>query len=159
MSLAVQASVPSGVLQKARSVATPSAKFKLTKVQKRLIRDTFQRLEPAADLVASLFYLRLFELDPSLRALFKGRQKVQRRELMGAMKIVIISLNHQEELNPVLRLLGARHRHYGVRAGDYATFGMAWIWVLEQSLEARFTSAAREAWTKLIADTARTMAA
>ena len=156
MSLAVQASATSGVLRKTRRVATPSADVKLTKVQKRLIRDTF---EPAADLVASLFYLRLFELDPSLRALFKGRLKVQRRELMGAMKIVIISLNHQEELTPVLRLLGARHRHYGVRAGDYATFVMAWIWVLEQSLEARFTPAAREAWTKLLADTARTMAA
>ena len=132
---------------------------RLTKTQKRLIRESFKAIEPASDLIAQLFYFRLYQLDPSLQALFKGRRKVQRRELMGALKLAIISLDHTEELTPVLKLLGARHRHYGVRSGDYMTFVMAWIWTLEQSLEARFTPAAREAWLALLSQTARTMAA
>jgi hemoglobin-like flavoprotein len=132
---------------------------RLTKTQKRLIRESFKTIEPASDLAAQLFYLRLYQLDPSLQALFKGRRKAQRRELMGALKLAIISLDHTEELTPVLKLLGARHRHYGVKSGDYITFVMAWIWTLEQSLEWRFTPAARQAWTALLSQTARTMAA
>jgi hypothetical protein len=46
-----------------------------------------------------------------------------------------------------------------VKSGDYITFIMAWVWTLEQALEWRFTPAAREAWTALLSQTARTMAA
>ena len=52
---------------------------RLTKTQKRLIRESFKTIEPASDLAAQLFYLRLYQLDPSLQALFKGRRKAQRR--------------------------------------------------------------------------------
>ena len=157
MSSAVQATPR--VSRKTWHLSKAPSNARLTKAQKRLIRESFKRIEPASDLVAALFYLRLYELDPSLRALFKGRRKAQRRELMGALKLAMISLDHTDELSPVLKLLGARHRHYGVRSGDYVTFVMAWIWTLEQSLERRFTPAARQAWMALLSETARTMAA
>jgi hemoglobin-like flavoprotein len=159
MATAVLATTNSRVSRKTWHLPKSAKTSRLTKTQKRLIRESFKRVEPASDLVATLFYLRLYELDPSLQALFKGRRKAQRRELMGALKLAIISLDHTEELTPVLKLLGARHRHYGVRSGDYVTFVMAWIWTLEQSLEQRFTAAAREAWTALLSQTARAMAA
>jgi hemoglobin-like flavoprotein len=159
MAPAVLATTNSRVSRKTWHLPKSAKTGRLTKTQKRLIRESFKRVESASDLVATLFYLRLYQLDPSLQALFKGRRKAQRRELMGALKLAIISLDHTEELTPVLKLLGARHRHYGVRSGDYVTFVMAWIWTLEQSLEQRFTAAAREAWMALLSQTARTMAA
>jgi hemoglobin-like flavoprotein len=164
MSLAVQASTSSRRKNASRSkrkswrLAAPCNDLELTKSQRGLVRETFKRIEPASDLVARLFYLRLFELDPSLQALFKGRKRIQRRELMGALKLAMLSLDHPKELAPVLKLLGTRHRHYGVKNGDYVTFAMAWIWTMEQSLEWRFTPEAREAWMALISGTARTMA-
>lgn len=159
MASAVLATTNSRVSRKTWHLPKSAKTGRLTKTQKRLIRESFKTIEPASDLAAQLFYLRLYQLDPSLQALFKGRRKAQRRELMGALKLAIISLDHTEELTPVLKLLGSRHRHYGVKSGDYVTFVMAWIWTLEQSLEWRFTPAAREAWTALLLQTARTMAA
>jgi hemoglobin-like flavoprotein len=159
MASAVLATINPRVSRKTWHLPKKSKTSRLTKTQKRLIRESFKTIEPASDLVAQLFYLRLYQLDPSLQALFMGRRKAQRRELMGALKLAIISLDHTEELTPVLKLLGARHRPYGVKSGDYITFVMAWIWTLEQALEWRFTPAAREAWTALLSQTARTMAA
>ncbi|MCJ7599414.1 MAG: globin domain-containing protein [Methyloceanibacter sp.] len=159
MATAVLATTNSRVSRKTWHRPKSAKTGRWTKTQKRLIRESFKRVESASDLVAALFYLRLYQLDPSLQALFKGRRKAQRRELMGALKLAIISLDHTEELTPVLKLLGARHRHYGVRSGDYVTFVMAWIWTLEQSLEGRFTPESREAWMALLSATARTMAA
>ena len=159
MASAVLATTNSRVPRRTWHLPKTAKTGRLTKTQKRLIRESFKHVEPASDLVATLFYLRLYQLDPTLQALLKGRRKAQRRELMGALKLAIISLDHSEELTPVLKLLGARHRHYGVRSGDYVTFVMAWIWTLEQSLEQRFTAAVREAWMALLSQTARTMAA
>src|SRR5262245_36263139 len=159
MPTAVQATTRARATRKTWHLPKSAKSGNLTKNHKRLIRESFKRVEPASDLVAQLFYLRLIQLDPSLQALLKGRRKAQRRELMGTLKFAIISLDHPEELRPVLKLLGTRHRHFGIRSGDYITFVMAWVWTLEQSLEERFTPAARQAWTALLSDTARKMAA
>jgi hemoglobin-like flavoprotein len=130
----------------------------LTAAQKHLIRESFAKLEPASDLVAALLYLRLFDLDPSLRALFRGDIKPQGRKLMDALKIAILSLDREDGLAPTLKLLGARHRHYGVKAGNYVTFARAFIWTLEQSLEKSFTRDTKEAWVAFYALIMRAMA-
>ena len=41
-------------------------------LQIELVQSSFARVEPIADTAAALFYTRLFELDPSLRLMFKG---------------------------------------------------------------------------------------
>jgi hemoglobin-like flavoprotein len=141
------------------SFHTPAPEgLSLTTHQKRLLRETFARLEPASDLVAALFYLRLFDLDPSLRALFKGPLKVQGRKLMTAIKLAVISLDHPRDLKLTLKLLGVRHRHYGVQADHYVTFSRAVMWTFEQSLEERFTRDAKQAWATLLAEMTRVMA-
>lgn len=127
-----------------------SASGSLTSEQKRLIRETFTRIEPAADLVARLFYLKSTDLDPSLRAVFKAPTRAQRRKFMAAMKIAVISLDRLQALQPILKLLGTRQRQEGIKAGHYSTFRRAWVWTLEQSLEARFSREAKQAWTALL---------
>ena len=42
----------------------------LTGAQKTLVQDSFAIITPIADDAAALFYVRLFELDPSLRRMF-----------------------------------------------------------------------------------------
>lgn len=126
--------------------------------QRRLIRESFAKIEPALGLVASLFYLRLFDLDPSLRRLFRGPIKEQTQKLADAMKLVVMSLDHQRALTPALKLLGARQRRNGVKGADYETFSKALIWTLEQSLEARFTRKTKAAWIALLAQMTTAMA-
>ena len=81
MSLTLLASPPEPIVSTGTS---------LTQEQKRLIRETFARIEPAADLVARLFYLKSIDFDPSLRAVFKAPTRAQRRKFMAAMKIVCL---------------------------------------------------------------------
>lgn len=127
-----------------------TADAELSSAQKRLIRDSFASIEPAADLVARLFYMKSVDLDPSIAAIFKMPTRAQRRKFMAAMKLAIISLDRLQALAPIIKLLSARQRLEGVRPRHYAAFRKAWVWSLEQSLEFRFTAEAREAWTALL---------
>jgi hemoglobin-like flavoprotein len=123
----------------------------LTPRQKRLMRESFQKLEPALDLVGQLFYLKLFRLDPTLRARF-GDPKTQSRKFMAAVKLTIISLRHNDGLAPTLKLLGVRHRQLGIKVRDYRTMAKAWMWTLERSLEKSLTRETKDAWTKFLAE-------
>jgi hemoglobin-like flavoprotein len=122
----------------------------LTAEQKRLIRDSFTTVEPASDLVARLFYMKSIDLDPSLAVLFKAPTRGQRRRFMAAMKLAILSLDRLQELQPIIKLLIAQKRQEGVNSSAYDIFQRAWVWTLEQSLQARFPHEARDAWTSLL---------
>src|SRR5262245_16253447 len=130
----------------------------LTREQKRHIRETFAIIEPASDLVARLFYMKSIELDPSLGTVFKSPNRVQRRKFMAAMKVAVLSLDRLQSLQPILKLLGTRQLEEGVNPGHYETFQCAWVWTLEQSLQARFPREAKDAWSSLLGEMTRATA-
>jgi hemoglobin-like flavoprotein len=134
--------------------ASPS----LTSEQKRHIRETFAIIEPASDLVATLFYMKSVDLDPSLGVLFRSPNRVQRRKFMAAMKVAVLSLDRLQSLQPILKLLGTRQRGEGVTPGHYETFQDAWVWTLGQALQARFPREAKEAWSSLLGEMTRATA-
>jgi len=132
-----------------KRVATP-AEAPLTDEHKRRIRESYAKIEPAIDLVAQVFFRKLFALDSSLRAKFSGPIEIQTRKFAAAMKLTMITLSQDEELTPTLKLLGARHRQLGIRTRHYRMMAKALIWTLEQSLEKDFTSETRAAWSALL---------
>ena len=148
MSAAIEARVAKSSNRLAPARAGASAEISLTAAQKRLIRESFFKLEPALDLVGQLFYLKLFRLDPSFRDRFGSDAKTQGRKFMAAVKLTIISLNHEDGLAPTLKLLGVRHRQLGIKVRDYRTMAKAWMWTLERSLEKSFTRETKDVWTK-----------
>jgi hemoglobin-like flavoprotein len=119
----------------------------MTPEQVQLVRSSFAKVAPIRDQVAALFYRRLFELDPSLRPLFKGDMAAQRAKLMVALGAVVASLDQLARILPAVRQLGRQHAAYGVRPDHYATVGQALLWTLEQAQGAEFTRAMRRAWT------------
>ena len=98
--------------------------------------------------MATLFYARLFEIDPDLRRLFKSDLGDQGQRLLAMLGQAVALLDRPERLLPVLRQLGARHQGYGVQASHYATVGSALLWTLDQGLGEKFTPEVREAWTQ-----------
>ena len=118
----------------------------MTPQQKALVQQTFAAIAPIAEAAAALFYGRLFELDPSLRALFRGDMAAQGRHLMGTLAVAVRGLDDLATLVPAVRALGHRHVAYGVRDEHYATVGQALLWTLERGLGGAFTSEVREAW-------------
>jgi hemoglobin-like flavoprotein len=144
-------------LQVLRTPAPPE--IPLTAKQKRLIRESFLKFEPALNLVGQLFFLKLFRLDPSLRAKFAGSAETQARKFAAAMKLTMISLNHDDGLASTLKLLGARHRQFGIRVRHYRMMTRAMIWTLEQSLQKSFARETRSAWTALLDQLTRILTA
>jgi hemoglobin-like flavoprotein len=130
----------------------------LSDTQKTLVQTSFEKVVPIADTAAALFYQRLFELDPSLKDLFKHDMTTQGRMLMQTLTIAVKGLNRLEELVPVVQNLGKRHTGYGVKDEHYAIVGEALLWTLEQGLGEAFTPDIKEAWREtytILASTAK----
>jgi len=111
-----------------------------------LVQESFRKVMPIADTAASLFYARLFELDPALRPLFKGDMKRQGAMLMSMIASAVRGLSDPNALVPVLTALGRRHAGYGVMDAHYTTVAEALLWTLEQGLGDEFTPETRSAW-------------
>ena len=130
--------------------------------QMTIVQETWRQVVPIADNAASLFYDRLFEIDPSIRRLFAGvDMESQGRKLVQALATFIDALEHIETLVPKLRSLGQRHVGYGVTDAHYDTVGAALLWTLEKGLGDVWTADAKAAWTAaytLVADVMRTAA-
>lgn len=138
--------------------APSSESFELTDAQKALIRKSFDRLAPAADLVATLFFMRLFDVKPKLRDQFPGPIKPQAKLLANTLRIAVLSLNSQHSFKPTLRLLGASLRQNGIEARAYSTMQKALIWSFDKSLEKEFTYATKRAWTVFLSQMTSVMA-
>jgi hemoglobin-like flavoprotein len=115
---------------------------------KRRVRESWEKVDPIGEIAAALFYGRLFELDPSLRHLFRGDMAEQGRKLMQTLGMVVRGLDRLDDLLPALEVLGRRHGAYGVRAEHYDTVEQALLWTLERGLGDAFTPAARAAWAE-----------
>jgi hemoglobin-like flavoprotein len=152
MPAAVQTAVPAPKKKRPRRPSRPaSSGTQLTAEQKRLIRLSFLRVEPALDFVAQLFFLKLFRLDPSMRKKFQGPVEVQARKFAAGAKLAMISLGHEDGLAPTLKLLGTSHRQMGIRTRHYRTMSRALVWTLERSLDKEFDRDTKDAWNTLLA--------
>lgn len=89
---------------------------------------------PVSDTAATIFYDRLFELDPSLRVLFASDLTEQRRKLMAMLATAVSNLHHLERVLPQIQQLGRQHLAYGVTPASYDTVGTALISALETGL-------------------------
>ena len=121
------------------------------------VQGTFAKVEPIAPQAAELFYGRLFELDPSLKPMFKGSMEEQGAKLMRMIGIAVRGLNDLGSIVPAVQNLGVRHIGYGVKDEHYDTVGAALLWTLEQGLGDAFTPDVKQAWTDVYTVLATTM--
>lgn len=122
-----------------------------------LVQTSWEKCVPIADQAAALFYGRLFELDPSLKLLFKTDIKEQGKKLMTMITVAVRGLGDLSKLVPAVQDLGRRHVAYGVTDAHYDTVGAALIWTLEKGLGASFTAEVKEAWIEVYTVLATTM--
>lgn len=118
----------------------------LTPQQVADVQRTWELCVPIADTAADLFYTKLFELDPSLRAIFPSDMKEQKKKLMTMITTAVRSLKDLDALVPVVQALGKRHVAYKVKDQDYDTVGAALLDTLEKGLGKEWTPPVKEAW-------------
>lgn len=120
----------------------------MTPEQITLIQSSWAKVVPIQETAAELFYNKLFELDPTVKPLFKGDMKEQGRKLMMSLNVVVNGITNLGALVASIQEMGKRHVAYGVEAKHYDTVGTAILWTLEQGLGADFTPETKAAWTE-----------
>jgi len=129
----------------------------MTADKKKLVQQTFAQVVPIADQAAALFYGRLFELDPSLRPLFKGDLGQQGKKLMQTIGYCVGKLDTLDEIVPAVKDLGRKHAGYGVKEDSFQTVGAALLWTLDKGLGSAFTPEVEAAWTEVYGILSATM--
>ena len=134
----------------------------MTPRQKELVQTSWEKVVPISETAASLFYGRLFELDPSLKSMFTSDITEQGKKLMTMITMAVRGLDNLGALVPAVQALGRRHGSYGVKDEHYGTVAAALLWTLEQGLGPDFTPETKEAWVvvyTILADTMKGAAA
>jgi hemoglobin-like flavoprotein len=122
----------------------------VTERQKQIVSETFPLIREMALPVSLLFYGRLFDLDPSLRQLFKIDMNEQSKKLIATLHALVEGIDDWQRIVPVFRKLGQRHVGYGVKEQYYDTVCSALVWAFGQALQPGFDNEVRAAWTALI---------
>src|SRR5690606_40790389 len=141
----------------------------LDQQKRKTIVDSFKLVVPIADTAADLFYRRLFELEPSYRALFSEDMSRQRAKLVTMLAFIVKALDFRDEqwredvsenedLFYVLLALGRRHAElYKIPDESYAVVGEALLWALDYGLGEAFSEDVREAWADVYGAISMTM--
>lgn len=115
--------------------------------QVKLVQDSFAKVAPISEQAALLFYGRLFEVAPSVRAMFPDDMTEQRKKLMGTLAVVVNGLSNLGAILPAASALAKRHVDYGAKPEHYPVVGGALLWTLEKGLGDGWTPEVAEAWT------------
>lgn len=116
----------------------------------RLIRESWTSLVPIRAQAATLFYGRLFDIDPSARELFAGRpMHVQHEKFLSTIDTLVQMLDYPPQIIEDLQALARRHVGYGVLLAHYEPVGASLLWALEQGLGDRWTPDVARAWSEL----------
>jgi hemoglobin-like flavoprotein len=119
----------------------------MTPDQVKLVQDSFSRVAPISDQAAVLFYDRLFEVAPVVKAMFPDDLTEQRKKLMATLAVVVNGLSNLEAVLPAASALAKRHVSYGAKPEHYPVVGGALLWTLEKGLGEAWTPDVAAAWT------------
>ena len=119
----------------------------MTPEQINLVQQSFAKVAPISEQAAVLFYDRLFEVAPSVKAMFPADMTEQRKKLMATLAVVVNGLSNLEPILPAASALAQRHVAYGARPEHYPVVGSTLLWTLEKGLGEAWTPETAAAWT------------
>ena len=114
------------------------------------VQATWHTIESVKRVAAELFYVKLFELDPTLKLLFSDDLKLREQKFMQLMDATINGLERADVLMPAVRELGIRHPLFGDSDEHHGSVAAALMWTLEKCLRKDLTPALKSAWIKTI---------
>jgi hemoglobin-like flavoprotein len=115
--------------------------------QVKLVQESFAKVAPISEQAAVIFYDRLFEVAPAVKAMFPADMTEQRKKLMGMLAVVVNGLSNLDSILPAASALATRHVSYGAKPEHYPVVGGALLWTLEKGLGEAWTPEVAAAWT------------
>ena len=119
----------------------------MTPEQINLVQQSFAKVAPISQAAAVLFYDRLFEVAPSVKAMFPADMTEQRKKLMATLAVVVNGLNDLDSILPAASALAQRHVAYGAKPEHYPVVGSTLLWTLEKGISEAWTPDVAAAWT------------
>jgi len=77
----------------------------MTPDQVKLVQQSFAKVAPISETAAVLFYDRLFEIAPQVKAMFPSDLTLQRKKLMATLAVVVNGLGNLESVLPAASAL------------------------------------------------------
>jgi hemoglobin-like flavoprotein len=115
--------------------------------QIKLVQESFSKVAPISEAAAVIFYDRLFEVAPSVKAMFPADMTEQRKKLMMMLAAVVGGLGNLQSILPAASALAKRHVSYGAKPEHYPVVGGALLYTLEKGLGEAWTPELASAWT------------
>lgn len=108
------------------------------------IRESFDLIAPQADALVSVFYQKLFEDHPQLRAMFPIDMGEQKKKLLAAVGLVVKNVDKLDRIEPALKEMGTRHNAYGTLDAHYP--------IVRDTMLAAMAQVAGDAWNETYHD-------
>ncbi|WP_076862579.1 globin family protein [Bradyrhizobium mercantei] len=105
------------------------------------------QVAPISEQAAVIFYDRLFEVAPAVKAMFPSDMAEQRKKLIATLAVVVNGLSNLSSVLPAASALAKRHVNYGAKPAHYPVVGGALLWTLEKGLGEAWTPDVAAAWT------------
>ncbi|MXO61007.1 hemin receptor [Altererythrobacter salegens] len=113
-----------------------------------LVQQSFAKVAPIAPQAADIFYGRLFEVAPQVRAMFPDDMAEQKRKLMTTLGVVVNGLTRLDDILPAVRSLARKHVSYGAVPAHYGMVGETLLFTLETGLGEEWSADLHDAWTE-----------
>lgn len=112
-----------------------------------VLRDHARRIGPHLGKAVELFYSRLFERHPGVRAMFPEDMTRQRGHLLASVALVAKNAHQLDTLEEPLMQLGARHGSLGVVPDHYPIVRDGLLEALRDAAPDEWSPDAERAWT------------
>jgi nitric oxide dioxygenase len=132
---------------RARTDQLSTEEQSMTDDQVTMVKESWDKVAPIASTAAELFYGRLFEVAPGVRALFPDDMANQKRKLMSTIGSIVSRIDDLDALDPHIHALAVRHARHGAAPAHYDVVGDCLLWTLDKGLGDDFTPRLRDAWT------------
>ena len=119
----------------------------MNSTQVKLVQESFSKVVPISEVASVIFYDRLFEVAPAVKAMFPADMTGQRKKLMMMLAAVVKGLGNLDSILPTASALAKRHVDYGAKPEHYPVVGGALLWTLEKGLGEAWTPDVADAWT------------
>jgi hemoglobin-like flavoprotein len=129
----------------------------MTKEDIAHVQTTWHTIEPVKRIAAELFYVKLFELDSTLKLLYSDDLQMREQKFLQLMDVTVEGLTRAEVVNSAVREVGLRHPLFGDSDEHHGTVAAALHWMLERCLRKDFTPEVRAAWQAICQSLSHTL--
>jgi len=120
----------------------------MTPQQLEMVRSSYATLGDGGRAMAADFYRRLFDADPSARALFVESPEMMAIKFAAELDAIVEAISSYETFAPRVHDLAVRHVAYGVQTHHYRTVGEALIGALATHLDQVWNADLEAAWRR-----------